>query len=277
MTRLSIVTINVNNAAGLQKTIDSVREQTFNDFEHIIIDGGSTDESASVMARYSQLPLLKGRVMSVSERDSGVYNAQNKGILKATGEYCFFLNSGDYLCSDTVLESVFRRKLSADVVYGNLLVYSGQKLVGRVKGSEGASFLDIYSSTIKHQAAFIKRDLFRKYGLYDESLRIVADWAFFLKTVGLNGASLKYVDVDISCFREGGLSYSDPELCRTERQRVLDQYLPDLIQNDYLLFERYRGIRWIDRSRLGWLLFRMLAKTFKTYYASHETKAEGFQ
>lgn len=267
MPRLSVITVNLNNKKGLERTTASVVSQSFSDFEFIVIDGGSTDGSVETIRKHST------RIQYwVSEGDQGIYTAMNKGILKGNGEYCFFLNSGDYFCSDDTLEKVFNRQIGSDVVFGNLLVYEDGRFLGRSKGRPEPTFLDIYSSTIKHQAAFIRRDLFQKYGLYDESLKIVADWAFFLKTVGLNGATVQYVDVDISCFSTGGLSYSDPDRCRTERQRVLDEYLPDLIQRDYLLLEKYRGIRWLDRSRLGWLLFRLLAKPFKIYYHNREVQ-----
>lgn len=258
---LSIITVNKNNASGLEQSIRSALRQSFRDYEFIVIDGNSTDESVGVIQKYSD-----NIEYWISEGDNGVYSAMNKGILSAKGDYCYFLNSGDYLCNETVLESVFRGGSTADVIYGNLLVHSGGSVVTRAKGTPRPTFLDIYSNTIKHQASFIRRSLFEKYGLYDESLRIVADWAFFLNTVGLNSASVQYLDVDISCFSAGGRSYSDSDRCEAERRRVLNQYLSPLMQRDYFLLEKYRGVRWIDHSKLGWFLFRILARLFKTYY-----------
>ncbi|NDP22037.1 MAG: glycosyltransferase [Paludibacter sp.] len=268
MMRLSIITINFNDASGLKKTLDSIAVQTFTDYEQIIIDGESTDTSVDIIEQFANATLPNGeglgeRFYWVSEKDNGVYHAQNKGILKATGEYCLFLNAGDYFVNETVLERVFSQDLQSDIIYGNLVVLFDGKIVGKSLGKSHATFLDIYSSIIKHQASFIKRSLFEKYGLYDENLKIVADWAFFFKTVGFNDVSLQYVDIDIACFDNNGISNNNSELCKIERQNVLNQYMPLRMQEDYLLLLKYRGIRNIDKSKLGWLLFRILAKLYK--------------
>lgn len=260
---ISIITINYNDALGLQKTLDSIAHQTYSNYEQIIIDGGSTDGSKEIICQFANLPILKNKFKWVSEKDTGVYNAQNKGILKATGEYCLFLNAGDYFVNDCVLENVFKNEIIADVIYGNLLVVSGEDIIGKCKGKIHTTFLDIYSSIVKHQASFIKRDLFEKYGLYDESLRIVADWAFFFKTIGFNAVSLQYVDVDIACFENNGISNNNPELCKIERKKVLDQYMPTIMQEDYLIFDKYKGIWNIDKSKIGNFLFRLIAKILK--------------
>ena len=263
MSQLSIITINLNNAGGLQKTLRSIMNQTYENFELIIIDGGSTDNSGEIIREFESKSIVKNKLSWVSEPDEGIYNAQNKGIQKATGEYLLFLNSGDYLLNNLVLEKVFKNSRTAGVIYGNMLVYSGDKLVERCEGKHHTTFLDIYSSSIKHQSSFIKKDLFDMYGFYDESLKIIADWAFFMKTLGLNDVSLEYIDLDISVFEKDGISYSNMDLVKLERQKVFDKYLPLAMQEDYALLQKYRGIRIIDRSRVGRFLFRVLAKCFK--------------
>ena len=100
MPELSIITINLNNCAGLQKTLDSVFAQTFTDYEYLVIDGGSTDGSAELIKKQENK-----FVYCVSEKDNGIYHAMNKGIRKATGDYLLFLNSGDYLVNDEVLSN----------------------------------------------------------------------------------------------------------------------------------------------------------------------------
>jgi len=259
--RLSIITINYNDALGIQKTLNSIFNQTYIEYEQIIIDGGSTDNSVAIIEQFSTK--VQHPFYWVSEKDNGVYHAQNKGILKATGEYCLFLNAGDYFVDENVLDNVFKNEFSADVIYGNLRVMSGEKHIGTSKGNHKTTFLDIYSSIIKHQASFIKRDLFKKYGLYDESLKVVADWAFFFKTIGFNAVSLQYIDVDIACFDNNGLSNNNPELCKIERQKVLGQYMSSLMQEDILMLEKYRGIRNIDKSKCGKMAFRILSRLCK--------------
>jgi glycosyltransferase involved in cell wall biosynthesis len=255
---LSIITVNRNNEIGLNKTFRSIIEQTQKNYELIVIDGNSTDKSIDIIKQY-----YENITYWISEPDEGVYCAMNKGITKAKGEYCFFLNSGDYFANDSVLKNVFRNEPTADVIYGNLIVISENKVSGIIKGKEHNTFLDIYSSQIKHQSSFIKRDLFAKFGLYDESLKISADWAFFIKSIGLNSASLKYVDIDIACFDNNGLSNNNPELCETERQIIIDQFIPEIMRKDYILLKKYKDIRYIDLSKFGWFLFRGLAKTLK--------------
>jgi glycosyltransferase involved in cell wall biosynthesis len=127
MLKLSIITVNLNNAAGLRKTIESVRAQTFKDFEHIIIDGDSTDESVAVIKKFED-----GFSYWVSEPDGGIYQGMNKGTRVAKGEYCLYLNSGDYLYNSKVLEKVFKEKFSEDLVYGNSIIenITGEKICG---------------------------------------------------------------------------------------------------------------------------------------------------
>jgi glycosyltransferase involved in cell wall biosynthesis len=243
--KLSIITINLNDASGLEETIRSIVNQTYTNFELIVIDGGSEDGSRDVIKRYSD-----GITYWKSEPDKGIYNAMNKGISHAKGEYCFFLNSGDYLVSEDVLNSIFAETVNEDIVYGNLLVYeNGRRKIKRSYGKAKLTFLDIYLSSIKHQSSFIKRTLFDKYGYYDEEVKILADWAFFLKTVGLGEATTKYLDIDISYFDDNGISNDASQSAIddriAQRTKVLNEYLPSRIRDDYedfATFEKYRKL-----------------------------------
>ena len=114
--KLSIITINYNNAIGLKKTIESLIEQSYQEYEYIVIDGGSDDGSKEVI--WESLRYVSSWC---SEKDTGVYNAMNKGIMRATGEYLLFLNSGDYLYDSTVLEDVTSTLSGEDIIYGDLL------------------------------------------------------------------------------------------------------------------------------------------------------------
>ena len=114
--KLSIITVNLNNAGGLQKTIESVVTQTWLDFELIIVDGDSTDGSVEVIQQFNDSAIPQFHW--VSEPDSGVYQAMNKGIRMAQGEYLLFLNSGDFLVDSNVLSQVFKFGFSADILFG---------------------------------------------------------------------------------------------------------------------------------------------------------------
>ena len=244
---LSIITITYNNLSGLQRTIASVQQQTFSDYEQIVIDGASTDGTPDY--------LKTTKVRYVSEQDKGIYDAQNKGIALAKGDYCFFLNAGDTFCSPTVLERMFCDLPSPhpDILYGNELVTNANgKVVETAKGIPNPSFVDLYNSCMKHQATFIHRVLFEQYGDYDTSLRICADFDWFFRVIAFHDeVTLLYRDIDISFFENTGLSYHAPGLCRMERQIVLDRYLPTKIQSDLNLMSRTPALMHLSDVK-GW-------------------------
>lgn len=257
---LSIITINLNNAVGLKKTIESVVSQTLGEYEYIVIDGGSSDESLETIQNYSNKISYW-----ISERDNGIYHAMNKGISKSHGDYCFFLNSGDYFVNDMVLEKVFNNLDHEDLVFGNLLVCLKGKIVGKSVGKEKLTFIDIYSGIIKHQSSFIKRQLFDKYGLYNENLKILSDWEFFIKSIGLAGATYRYINLDISYFDNNGISNNSDYLIAEERKKIIDSYLPKMMQPDYEFLIKYSKYETITKYRITWFLLRLMAKVIKTY------------
>lgn len=262
--KLSIITINYNEASALQQTINSVRSQTYQDYEHIIIDGGSTDESVDIVKNYAaEYPVLKWG----SEKDGGVYDAQNKGVKRAEGEYCFFLNAGDVFASAQVLEKMLSMPTQADLLYGNLIVVQEGKHVRFCKGVEQPTFLDLYNSCLKHQATFIKRSLFERFGVYDASLRIVADWEWFFRVAAFHDdVILEYRNVDIAEFDNNGISSRSPQLCKEERQLVLNRYMSQRMQEDYLLLTKYRNVRYGAKSKLFDTMFRIISKLAKYKY-----------
>ena len=178
MNTFSIITINYNNRAGLEKTFNTVFSQTLTDFEYIIIDGGSTDGSLDLITRYSNK-----FTYWVSEQDKGIYDAINKGINAASGDYLMFLNSGDYLLSEDILEyaKAIVCKEPFDIYYGNVIMEKAnkEKYIQRYPAELSLNFWQ--RRTINHQACFIKSSLFTDLGLYDAQYSLAADYAFFLK------------------------------------------------------------------------------------------------
>jgi glycosyltransferase involved in cell wall biosynthesis len=202
----------------------------------------------------------------ISELDKGIYHAMNKGITRALGEYCFFLNSGDYLVSSTVLEEVFSKNPSENIVFGNLVVCLNEIPFGKILGKNELTFLDLYNSNVvKHQSAFIKRSLFETFGLYNENLRIVSDWEFFLKTIGLATVSYRFVDVDIACFDNDGVSNSAGSITKNERNHVLETNIPSMILADYRHFEAYNFLKPALRYKFTYFFLRLIAKCAKEY------------
>lgn len=219
---LSVITINYNNAKGLQKTMESVLAQTFIDFEYIVIDGNSSDESKQIIEQYqSRLGYW------VSEKDTGIYNAMNKGIKQAKGEYLLFLNSGDTLADNSVLAKVFQRKQAADIIYGNMLIEKpdGTKQLGFMP--ESITFKQMVLDTLWHPVSFIRKDLFDKYGFYNEDYKIVGDYDFFFKVIVKNKVNTKHIGETIAVYNLNGLSSlpENKEKEQMERQRVLFSYL----------------------------------------------------
>ena len=251
---LSIITITYNNLGGLKRSVESVLRQNYRNWELIVVDGGSTDGTKQWLRETADT-----RLRYVSEPDNGIYDAQNKGIGMARGEYCFFLNAGDVFCDNYVLETMLLGEQS-DIVYGNEIVVDAQgHQVEKCQGVDKPTFLDIYMSCMKHQATFIKRTLFERFGEYDISLRIVADWEWFFRVLVYNDdITLHYRNVDVSMFENNGASYNSPELCNKERQQVLDRYMSKRQQEDYVFCAKYSKTRYAERILLGSFLLKVV-------------------
>jgi len=239
MPKLSIITVNLNNAGGLEKTIESIVKQSFNDLEYIIIDGGSIDESVEVINKNENCITFW-----LSEPDKGIYNAMNKGIEQAKGEYCLFLNSGDYLANDNVLDDVFKKDCSDDILYGNIKIVKSGEIIGIATTSNNITLRTLYyEGNLHHQAAFIKRDLFLKYGNYMERYIISSDYEFWIRTIILNNCSTKYLDMFISYFDMGGYTGNSTcqEICKNEQAEILNNKFPRRVLEDYEEFIRLKS------------------------------------
>lgn len=237
--KLSVITINYNNSEGLRKTIESVVNQTWHDFEYIIIDGGSTDGSVKVIEGVAD------RIdYWVSEPDKGIYNAMNKGIDVANGEYCIFMNSGDCFYSEHTLQNICVYMDGVDVIYGNTLESSGNI----VRYKKNITFKTLLYGGLCHQSVVIKTGLMKKYH-YDESLRIVSDWKFFLQALILDNCTYKGIDVFIAIYDVSGLTYSNWDVFLKERSLVRESMFPNRILED--MVELCEGKTWEDRLYIG--------------------------
>ena len=224
--KYSVITINYNNVDGLRKTIESVVAQTFNDYEYIVIDGGSTDDSVSVIKEYSDKINYW-----VSEPDGGIYNAMNKGVAHAHGDYCIFMNSGDCFYNAKVLELFSSYNMQEDIVVGKLVsARNGDTLFAPPQREISLYYL--YSGTVPHQSSFIKTELLRLYP-YDEKLKIVSDWKFFVQAIIMYNCSIRYIDDVVAKFDTEGLSTSNPDKMWREKEQVLTSMFPDRILLDY--------------------------------------------
>lgn len=290
---LSIITINYNNAEGLCKTMESVLAQTYTDIEYIIIDGASTDGSVDIIRKLTTRPTIKW----VSEKDSGIYNAMNKGIRMATGEYCQFLNSGDMLAADDVTERMVNALkahlckqesvmcMGAEnsevdnqvsclenrptIFYGNMkkLLPNGKILHDACNGGNDVTLDMFYRGCLNHSPAYIKRSLFDKYGMYDESLRICSDWKFYMQSIVFGSEKVQYVDIDMTLFDMTGISETNKDLLKNERNQLLQEMVPAGILRDYdnyhFVVDQYKRLKKHHLWGLVYIVERVLFKLEK--------------
>lgn len=252
-TKISIITINYNNLEGLKRTVESVINQTWRDFEYIVIDGGSTDGSTEYIKSQSE-----NIDYWVSESDKGIYNAMNKGIKVATGEYLLFLNSGDHLYSNMVLEQNHKFLTLQDIIYFNLQVIDeNQKFIK--KYPDELSFSYFMKDTLPHPATFIKKGVFDKIGKYDESLVIVSDWKFFIESICKFNSSYIRIDEVFSTFYMNGLSSSSQNkiLIVKEKQKVLNSEFRAYINDINLFFELQTTVSNLKKSKKIKLLIKL--------------------
>ena len=258
MTKISIITINYNDKIGLSKTINSVLNQTFDDFEFIVIDGGSNDGGIDVIKQY------KDKIdYWVSEPDKGVYNAMNKGIKVAKGEFLIFMNSGDCFTSNTILKEVSPDlTLDFDIYYGNTNKVSPHSK--RLKTyPEKLTFSFFYSNSINHQSSFIRRSLFDTYFYYNETYKIASDWEFFVYTICYANVSTKYLKKTIADYDFTGIS-SNPkfaDLFIKEKLESLHKYFPTFV-DDYkqvneLNSKRFLQYQHIKKYKLAWKFLKL--------------------
>ena len=218
---VSIITVCYNHAKGLERTVESVLEQTYDSMEYIVIDGGSTDRSRELIEKHQEK-----LAYWCSEKDNGIYDAMNKGLAKAKGEYCLFLNAGDYLKDRHVLSDVFVKKHDADLLIGRQLHVNDK---GEISKSPKLHYDDFnmgffLSSTLPHQSTFIRRRLLIDLGGYDEEYKVSADWVFWVKAVVLYGCPVELIPQSVSYMEAGGVS-SNMDKCHADMSKYLEMLL----------------------------------------------------
>lgn len=260
MPKISIITVNKDNAVGLKKTIDSIVNQTYTDYEWIVIDAASKDGSVDLIKQYAHYISYW-----VSEPDGGIYVGMNKGIMKATGEYVYFLNSGDSFVNNKVLQSIVDLSLLGDVVLGKINICSDEK--GIIKKDYSIPFPDLtlfslYLYGVPHQASLIKRQLFNECGLYDYTCKINADWKFFAEVLILRNKTLQHIPITIANYDATGISSVNKQQLLHDRQEVFNDLIPERIGKDYNkvfphYYEVYR-LEWLLKHPLLYKLYRVI-------------------
>ena len=235
---LTIITVNLNDSPGLQKTIQSVINQSFDEFEYVVIDGGSSDNSVEVIKRYG------GRIKYwVSEKDKGIYNAMNKGLNKATGTFCLFLNSGDYLFADNTLAQVKNfLKGGYDIVYGSMYQKFSEHFILK-KYPFPFTLYNFANSSLPHPCSFVRTALLKKMNGYDDEFMIVSDWIFFMRAFVEERAIFSRIDQPISVHNMFGIS-NRPNQFADEPEKAILKYYPHL----KLDFEHLRNLQSYEAS-----------------------------
>ncbi len=259
--QLSIITINQNNEDGLRKTMTSVLSQSWVDFEYIIIDGASTDKSVDIIEEEinNASKSLIAKIQYTSEADTGVFNAMNKGIICAKGKYLLFLNSGDFLVDNQVLEVVFKEKHETDIVSCKCRVSENGKQMFVTSPPTNYTFGFFFSNSLAHQATFIKKTLFDNFGLYRDDLKLMGDWEFFVRTIILGSASSKNLDIILSDYNMDGMSSdnTNQNLIAKEKKMIYEDKVLKSFVPDYEFFSKYKS----DNAMMEWAgskkLFRL--------------------
>ena len=218
---LTIITICKDICLTIEKTIQSIVGQTYQDFQWIVIDGASQDGTLEILDKF------KNRIdILVSEKDNGIYNAMNKGLRLAKGEYIYFLNGGDYLFDTTTLEKILSHPLIEDFIYGNIMVFNGMMNPYILKMPTQISLEFLYNKSIPHQSTFTKKSVFEKTSGFNESFPIAADYELTLRAFLLHSSKFQFVNNIFAWYLPYGASDN-------EENRILEK---DKIHRKYFSF-----------------------------------------
>lgn len=264
MITVSVITPVLNNKTDLETCIRSVASQSYRHKEHWIIDGGSTDGTLEVVQRYAA---EFQHIHWISQKDQGIYDAMNRGIDLAGGEWLYFLGSDDLLYSNTILEEIFTdiSLLACDMLYGNIYVKNPGEVVG-----EEVNLEKLKIRCTHHQATFFRKEIFGVYGKYNTDYKICADWAFTIMCFRTPGLKIKYIDKTIAIYSDQGFSKSSNLLSPRARDRMFKADF-DMLFEDFTFSDRFRNFcddflpKYLNPYRyIGFIRRRFLRKNVRT-------------
>ena len=240
--KVSIITVTYNAEKTIENSIKAVISQTYNDIEYLIIDGGSTDRTVSIIEKY------KDKIAYfVSETDNGVYNAMNKGITASTGEILYFINANDYIFDENVIKETVEafKKTKVDMIFGNMSFIDDEGTEKERKSYATADMFFLTQECICHQGIFYRRKVFDICGLYNENYHLMADHDLNMKIIMNKKLKVGYFDRVVSKFTLGGLSNSAVTLTilNKEKEELLSKYFtPYHIKANKILNKTFRNI-----------------------------------
>jgi glycosyltransferase involved in cell wall biosynthesis len=252
---LSIVTINRNNKTGLEKTLKSIHPKIAIDFEHIIIDGNSQDGSVELIEEYS----AKYSINWITESDSGIFNAMNKGLNLIQGDYVIFMNSGDVLCEGVLTSELLETVVKYDITYGDIFVSVGNVVI-QTKQTESLDFLYMMGKTICHQSVFMKSELSKKYRFTENSeFSLMGDWIQLFEILKNEKVLINKIDQNICIYDGEGQSEIYADTRHFQRKKYLERY--------YSPWELECLIEWNRlRNRSYYLLIKKSLDSYKYSY-----------
>lgn len=224
--KFSVITVAYNAGICIERTILSVISQSYKDMEYIIVDGSSNDNTIDIVKKY------KSHInIWVSEHDHGIYDAMNKGVRMASGDYCIFMNAGDMFVNSDVLNKVNEQiESNFDIYIGNEISVRNGMICDYIKPPKTVDAEYLLCNSLSHQASFINRWLLLK-NPYDENLKLVSDWKFWIQTIVLSDATYKHINVDICLFNHDGVTFTMQDKGLLERKKVCDELLSNVINN----------------------------------------------
>ena len=234
--KVSIITVVYNGIAHLEQTIQSIINQSYQNIEYIIIDGGSTDGTLELLQKYDEKIAYW-----VSEKDNGIYDAMNKGIAKATGEIVGLINADDWYETNT-LELVVNafEKQEVDVIHGSMEIISADGSSFTKKVKHDLSTLK-KGMLLNHPTVFVKKSFYEKYGVFNTSYKIVADWEMIFRW-WLSGAKFIGIEETLANFRMGGVSSLHLKKSLVEKHKVRQVHGVVGKYDGYYLYDRLKSV-----------------------------------
>lgn len=217
----SIITVNLNNREGLNRTVESVRKQSFQSWELLVVDGKSVDGSLDGLETS-----VDSRIHISSEIDNGIYDAMNKGIARAKGLFLIFLNSGDSFYNSEVLRQIRPyTNGSKNLIYGDVLISSTRGDLTLMTQPSILTQHRFLRRTLCHQSCFFSRSLFSEFGSYDTRFKLAADYEFLLRIFFRGAARYLHAGIPICIYEGGGISDlpMNRQQLTEEKRRALDQ------------------------------------------------------
>ena len=223
--KYSIIVVTYNNAEGLTRTLESVRSLDYSERETIVIDGASKDNTQEILSANKDIITV-----SVSEPDTGIYNAMNKGIKYVTGDFVVFMNAGDCFAHRNVLSLV--NNYEGDILMG------GETYGGEVRMmKEQLSLYDVLSIGLNHQAVYYRKEILQKYG-FDESYKLIADLKSVVEPLAKDKVTITGIPEILAICEGGGVSKQRWRDTLIERQRIIDEVIDPFYKGDYQRFAR---------------------------------------